>query len=223
MSKIKHALLLVGSVRARSSSAGLAKGLGDLLMSQGLTAETMLLIPDTLNRNWDGLLAAWERADLIVLSFPLYVDSLPSYVIRGLEMLAGWHQGRDTNTTKEFAAICNSGFPEASQNQTALSICELFAGQMGLRWLGGLPLGGGGALGGNTPQESGGMMRNVVDALKLAASALASGECIPDQAVELISKPFIPASLYRIVGGRSFKQQAEKNGVVHQVKARPYQ
>lgn len=222
MKPVRKALILVGSVRPRSNSAGLAKGLGDLLTAKGVDVESMRLIPDNLaGDKWQTLSSAWERADLIVLSFPLYVDSLPSYVIRGLEQLAARFSPQE-NSGKSFAVICNCGFPEAEQTAIALSICQMFAEQAGLNWLGGLPQSGGEALGGKTPQELGGMMRNTTQAYGLASPALAAGEPLPPAAVTLSSKPILPAWIMRIIGSRRFRQSAKENGVLGQIRKTPY-
>jgi hypothetical protein len=81
-----------------------------------------------------------EAADLVVLAFPLYVDSLPAPVIAALEKIAAQRLGRSTR--QRFTAIANCGFPEASHNAPALAICSEFARQSGFAWAGSLALGG---------------------------------------------------------------------------------
>ena len=80
------------------------------------------------------LLAAVAAADLVVLSFPLYVDSLPAPVdprARADRRLARGGRARRPGARRAeqpaFVAICQSGFPEVEHNEVALEICRNFA------------------------------------------------------------------------------------------------
>ena len=120
-------------------------------------------------------------------------------------------------------AIVNSGFPETRQNAVALAICQEFAAQSGMRWSGGLALGGGGMIGEqplNATKRSGLPVKHVIESLDLTAEALAEGRPVPAQAVNLMTKnPFawMPFALYRWIyirfGGKGFEKEAAKNGV----------
>ena len=72
-----------------------------------------------------------DSSDLIILAFPLYVDSLHSQVIKTLELIAEHEKGKLNLGKKKFVAIANSGFPEANHNNTALTVCHIFAKQVG--------------------------------------------------------------------------------------------
>ena len=108
-------------------------------------------------------------------------------------------------------AIANCGFPEAQRNATALAICRQLADEAGFAWAGGLALGEGGAIVGRSLAEVGGMAHNVVDALDLAAAALAAGEPAPTEAVALLARPFIPASADMLMGVLGRLMQARRN------------
>lgn len=118
----------------------------------------------------DALVGAVAAADLVVLSFPLYVDSTPAAVIRAMELIA---RRRDGTRSTPFVAVVNNGFLEASPDDIVLRICRLFARDAGLEWRGGLVLGGGPAINGLPLSEGGGVARNVRAALDQAAEALA--------------------------------------------------
>lgn len=60
-------------------------------------------------------------------------------------------------------------------------------------------------------------------ALTLAATELAQGQPIPEEAQKLITKPFIPAWLYRLFGGIGWRQQAKRWGVQKEMPRKPYQ
>lgn len=218
-------VLLVGSAkRPRSTSESLGTYLVERLRERGLACE-MILIYRSL-RSDEGrraLLAAIERADILLLAFPLYVDSLPSLVIRTLELLAECRQTSAKTRKQRLLAIVNCGFPEAHHNDTALAICRRFGKEAGFEWSGGLALGGGEAIDGQLLPGVKVMARNVIKSLDLTADALAAGEPIPQEAVRLMAKPFLPSWMYTWLGERRWRQRAKKHGVRDELDTRPYQ
>jgi len=152
MSVVKKTLLLVGSPKyAGSSSESLGTYLLEQLSEKGIVTENIHI--NQLLKKTNGeeeLLNAVNNCGLLILSFPLYVDSLPSGTIKALEIIAqdrAQNRNVKENSKQQFMlAICQSGFPEAHQSNIALAICRCFAGEAGFTWAGGLALGGGGAL-----------------------------------------------------------------------------
>ncbi len=116
----------------------------------------------------------------------------------------------------------NSGFPEASQNATALRICRRFADEARFEWAGGIALGGGEAIGGRPLAKVGGMARNVVRALDLAASELAAGRPVPEAAIRLMARPLVPTWLYLLFGRRGWRRRAARHHAGDRMDARPY-
>lgn len=163
-----------------------------------------------------------ERADLITLAFPLYIDSLPAPVIKAMELIKEERDRLEPKKSNNFIAIVNNGFPEASQNTTVLRICRVFAKECNFLWKGGIMLGGGGAIGGVALQERGGMVRNIVRGLDIAAGALKDDKDVPQEAIDLISKKIIPYSLYNIIGNLGWKSQAKKFNARKKLKDKPY-
>lgn len=221
---IRKALLLVGSPRTRNSNSNsIGEYLFDQLRTQSITTDkiylyTVLRTPEKL-RAFD---EAIEAADLIVLAFPLYVDSLPSPVIELLEYIAANRKGLKRRG-QLFAAIANCGFPEAQHNMTALRICELFAGHAGFEWAGSLALGGGEAIAGKPLIEGGGRTIHIRKSLDDAAEALRQGHAIPQSAQEKIGKSVIPHWVYRMVGGLGWKKQARRYGADESLREQPYE
>lgn len=225
MSEHGKVLLLVGSAkRPRSTSESLGEYLLERLRARGSETDT-LLIHRSLRSNQHGeaLLAAIDRADILVLASPLYVDSLPYLVVRTLELIAKRRERVSEPGGKRFVAIVNSGFPEAMQNGTALAICRKFALESGLGWAGGLALGGGEAINGRPLSEVGRMARRVTRSLDLAAAALAEGKPVPDEAVTLMAKPLVPSWAYTLLGEISWRRRAKRYGVQKNLRDRPYQ
>lgn len=221
----KNVLLLVGSAkRPRSNSESLGSYLCQRLAESGFKTETLRLYRALRSEeSIEALLAAMDRADVVVLATPLYVDCLPALVIRALELIAQHRQGNAAPKAQRLVALLNCGFPEARHNDPALAICRQFAREAGFEWAGGLSLGGGQAIGERPLAELGGMMRHAVQALDLAAEALAAGQPVPEAAVEEMAKPFIPAWTYTLMGGFGWRKQAKKHGTQKKLNVRPYQ
>jgi hypothetical protein len=163
-----------------------------------------------------------DSSDLLILAFPLYVDSLPSRVVAALELIAEHRRIENIPTRRRVVAIVNSGFPEARQNDLALAICRRFAQEVGIDWAGGLALGGGPMIGGRALSQVGGSVRNVMKALDLTATAISEGEPVPKEAVALTAKPMIPLWLYVWMANRGWNRQFKKYGTRPRLYDRPY-
>ena len=220
----RRALLLLGSPKPhRSASLSLGEYLLEGLAARGFATSTVHI--HTVLRGSAGidqLVAETDAADLVILAFPVYVDSLPAPVIRALEAIAAHRRAPGRRGGQRFVAITNCGFPEAAHTDVPLAICRHFAAEAGFRWAGGLGLGGGGAVEGRRIEQAGGMVRHVRQALDLAAAALADGHAIPHEAGELFARPLMPSGFYRLAANVGFIVQAWKSGVLSRLRARPY-
>jgi multimeric flavodoxin WrbA len=230
----KRALLLVGSpkpgLRAstpddRSASLALGRALARRLAGQGVEGRTLFLSETVrLGAATEQMLASVAAADLLVLSFPLSVDSLPAPAIEALELIANARRlraGQNAQPRPGFFALCQSGFPEAEQSAAALAICRRFAHEAGFAWRGGLAIGGGPALASRL--RPGGPARHALAALDAAASALAAGQAAPPEVVKLAARPIMPALRYRLAAEREFRRQARQHGVRRPSASRPFE
>ena len=218
-----HSLLLIGSPRRRSTSESLGGYLLERLAEKGFETERLHLHRILKSKAVrDELLTATDRADLVILASPLYVDCLPYPVIEALETLAAHRQERQPRQGQRLLALLNCGFPEVEHNATALDICHQFAREAGFEWAGGLALGGGGAINGRPLAQVQGLARHAIRALELAAEALAQGQPVPPEAVALMAKPLVPTWLYVRAAHLNWKRAARKYGVQKQLEARPY-
>lgn len=223
MNSQRLALLLVGSGKQpQSTSEALGSYLLERLDELGYQTE-ILRIPHILRPDAGGnmLLKATDRASIVVLAFPTYIDSLPASVTKALELVAE-HRRAQGDISQQFLAIANCGFPETQHNDTALEICRLFAREAGYSWAGGLALGGGEALNGMPLKEAGWRARNVVKALNITAQALAKGEVVPEEAVELMGKPIVPTWLYLLIGEFGWRKRARAFGCKANLQDRPF-
>lgn len=81
-------------------------------------------------------------ADAWIFAYPLYVDGIPGHllqVLRYLEM-AGL-----SNPNRKIYGICNCGFYEGEQNESALEVLRNWSTKCGYIWGGAVGVGGGGA------------------------------------------------------------------------------
>ena len=210
--RIRKALLIGASPKGmRGASWSLGCYVLDCLESQGIAARKRGLRPhETIRED-----VAW--ADLLILSFPLYADGVPSQLLRLMQRLAAERPG-----PKFLAAFCNCGFPESRQNETALRICRKFASEAGFAWLGGVGRGGGGMLSGQPLREAGGAFEKTRRALAEAAGALAKAEPIPDRVVLEAEAPLIPDWAYRSTATLAMLYGLLKNGRFSKRNDRPF-
>ncbi len=226
MSVPQRVLLLMGSPRKAES---LSESLGNYLIDQmrslapQLETETFRLYPAlNTNKSDQALFEAVDRADLIVLAFPLYIDNLPVNTIRALERLGEYRERQPAPKAQALMLICNCGFPEAQHCKPAEEICRSFARHVGMAWRGALLIGAGGMYGGAPLGEQKGRNRYLVPAFEQAAAALVKGEEIPAESSVLAATPSIPRGLYTFMGNLGWYTQALKNKVFTKLNARPY-
>ncbi len=222
-----RALLIVGSpkVKSPSTSAVLGEYLLAQLKQRGWSTESLRLRGNLLQgEGQTEFLAAVDRANLLLLVFPLYIDSLPFLMMKSLEVMAEHLSTTPQKHPKRLFAIANNGFPEVHHDAVALSICRQFAIDTGMVWSGGLALGAGlGLFNGQSIEETQRKVlpvKHVIQALDLASAALADGQIVNPEATKLMAKtpiPLIPFRLWRWlyikVANRLMRQWAAANQV----------
>ena len=169
----RNVLLLIGSAKQPgcSTSESLALYLSDRLVENGWASQTLYVhsVLRTEARSLE-MCSAVDRADLVVLAAPLYVDSLPYLVTSAMERIAEHRTSASACIdAPSFVAVINCGFPEAQHNDVALAICRQFSYAAGLRWAGGLSLGGGGFVHGAPLEECGSRAEGIRGELYQAA------------------------------------------------------
>lgn len=219
----QHILLIVGSPKGSKSTSGvLGKHLIDKLPH--INTDIVYLYQSLkTEQNQHIFLSRVDNADIIVLAFPLYVDSPPAAVMRAMELINQRRKNVANPRKQKIMAIINCGFPEAHQNDTALAICRKFAFESEFEWLGGLTLGGGGAVDGQPLDKLGRMSRNIKKSLDMAATDIANGGSISKEAFDLMAKPMMPVWLYLLGGNWGWKCIAKKNGVIKRINECPHQ
>ena len=107
------------------------------LFTSGEKVTEKLLSPADYKR----ILSRLADADAVVFCLPLYVDGVPSHVLRFLETLEGF--SRENGLGFRVYCIANNGFIEGRQNEPLMQVFEHFCTRAGLRWCGGVGIGGG--------------------------------------------------------------------------------
>ncbi len=232
-----RALLIVGSPRVKSpSTSGVLGGyVVEQLKQRGWETESLTLRGHLLQgKGQTEFLAAVDRANLILLAFPLYIDSLAFLMMKSLEVMAKHICARSQENPKRLFAIANNGFPEAHNNAPALAICRQFAADTGMIWSGGLAMGAGATLfNGQLIEEAQRKLipvKHVIQALDMASAALADGQIVPPEAAKLIAKipiPFIPFRLWRWLFIKLMNRYIRQTAAANQVSdserfAQPY-
>ncbi len=219
-----HILMLSGTPKTKES---VSEMIGNYLLTKAeaekCTTSSIRIrsaLKDDASRQ--EMLEAMENADIIVYSGPLYVDSFPSSVIEGMEIMIEHFAGQKFNDKKtRFLAVSNCGFPEAHQNQASLDIMRYFAYKCGFEWAGGFAVGCGPALSQGL-EKMGGMTSGIRKALEMAAKALAKGDEIPENAFAMISKDLMPAWVYVKMATMGMKEEAKKHKATEHLYDKPY-
>jgi hypothetical protein len=219
-----NALLLIGSPKSGESAS---RSFGDAMLgrlsARRAETRTARVTPAFQSQEtMDRLMADVDWADLVLLSSPVYVDTLPAPVMRLLET---WGRratapGAAVRRPVRLAALVQCGFPEARHCASAIDVCEEFCRESGVGWAGALAFGCGGALAGRTPEHS--PLARVVPSLDQAADALAAGDAIPAEAAQSFGRQFAPTWGYTLFGGFSWWWMARKRGGREPLRLRRY-
>ena len=87
------------------------------------------------------VLDALRDADNVVFGLPLYVDGVPSHMLVFMKEMERFC--RDNGICLNVYVLSNSGFIEGRQNKPLMMVFERFCERAGLRFLGGMGIGGG--------------------------------------------------------------------------------
>jgi hypothetical protein len=137
---------------------------------------------------------------VVVLAFPLYIDSIPSTV---LDMLIGLENHIKKGAVKDIAvyAIINNGFYEGNQTGIAFEIVRNWCERAGARFGGGVGQGAGEMIGAlkNTPMNKG-PFNNLGRALASLAEKMETKEPFGTRYLS----PYFPRFLWRFMARHTF-------------------
>ena len=107
------------------------------LMTGGVKVTEHLRTPADENRILDQL----RDAQTVVFGLPLYVDGIPSHVLRFMQRMEAFC--RENGLHLHVYCIANNGFIEGKQNEPLMQSFAHFCTRAGLEWGGGVGIGGG--------------------------------------------------------------------------------
>ena len=87
------------------------------------------------------ILGELRDAQAVVFGLPLYVDGIPSHVLRFMEEMEAYCKRSELHLS--VYCIANNGFIEGKQNEPLMRSFEHFCSRAGLSWGGGVGIGGG--------------------------------------------------------------------------------
>ena len=87
------------------------------------------------------ILERLRGAQAVVFGVPLYVDGIPSHVLRFMEEMEAFCKENEIHPS--VYCVANNGFIEGKQNEPLMQSFEHFCGRAGLAWGGGVGIGGG--------------------------------------------------------------------------------
>jgi hypothetical protein len=193
--------IINGSPKSGDSASGvIAKALQNRM---GQAADC--LICSAARQKRSEVMEAFEGRGALVFIFPLYVDGVPSHLLRLLD--DNMDEIASASPEAVVYAVANNGFYEGRQNAVALEIMRNFCARSGLGWGQGLGVGAGGMI---TAVPVGyGPMKNLGGALDLLARNILHGGTAGDCMFE----PNFPKFLYKIAAHMKWRLKAAKNGV----------
>jgi hypothetical protein len=221
MSK-QNLVLLNGSPKGKGGTSG---SIGDFILSkisdENVKKEIHHVGKSLRNEEkWNNMVESLKNANSIILTFPLYWDSLPSHLIKAFENLYSIKE--DLDRSPNFYVIVNNGFPEPWHNEVAIEICKNFSKKMNFKWQGALNIGGGAAIAGRALEETGGMTYKLRETLEMASKAIENRESIPPKIKDRLSKPLYPPFFSLVFGCMGWRKQAKQKGAKTSLKAKPY-
>lgn len=215
-------LLINGSPKpGRSTSGSILDHIEKSLKGKGEVHKTRCIdIVDDENK-FDEFLKVISGSDIIIIAYPLYVDSLPYVLTRTLHNI--WKRRDQLEQKKRrLMTIGNCGFPEADHISLSTRVLKNFSNRMGFHWSGALVIGGGGGIGGRPLKDAGGQFRYIVNAIDTSLDSILKGEEIPKEIQKLMEKPAISPFIYRNMGNIGWWMQARKKKLKVSLKHRPY-
>lgn len=197
-------VLLNPSVRyIKGNSAKLLNELNKLLKT-----ETEIINLQQYTNNFDELYKKLYDASAIVLCMPLYVDGMPSQMIRFLEKYLKEYDGG----IKKIYGLVNMGLYESNQLKNIFEMIKQFSKKMHFEYCGSLGISAGELIGGLTemmPLQKG-PSKDVYDGISELAYSINNNEKINDiyKGVRLI-----PRWLFIKIANISFNLTGKRNGL----------
>ena len=200
----EKAILLNCSLRADKSNT---KRILNALSRNIYIEKELINISNYMNRI-DELLSILKEADRIILGIPLYVDGIPSHVLRIMEKI----EKMNNMGNKKIYVVTNMGFYESAQEENLIHMTRKWTECCGFTYGGGLGIGAGEMVGKmiDSSIAEKGPSRNAALALNNLGVAISESRCIEDM---YINPYMFPRALYIMAANSSWPRDAKENGL----------
>lgn len=180
----KNILLLNGSTRIKGNSLTICKSIEKSILDKGKSVE-IESIQQHLNNKSIGILEdKIQKADVIGIVSPLYVDGFPYPVIAFLEEIQKRYSGILKGKKLFLVGQCN--FPQSSRITPMVLSCQCFAKEVGMQFLGAMAYGGSVIrIEGKTLEEAGKEGARMIKALDMSIEDILNGRDISEKAKKL--------------------------------------
>lgn len=147
-------------------------------------------------------------AKTIVLGIPLYVDGIPSHVLRIMEEMEGYEASKE----KKIYVVSSMGMYESSQIKNLLSMIKTWCCACGYIYGGGIAIGAGGMMRSLVRPNAGagGPAKNVILGLRELANAINSSSEIADIYADALN---FSRRLYMKIANSNWPKSAKQNGL----------
>ena len=200
----EKAMLLNASVRfEKGNSAKFSSLLESSLKKETETAALMKSI-----NHPEELLEKLDSVSDLVLCTPLYVDGLPSQLIRFLEKMEKEYEG----TSKRVYVLANMGLYESSQLENLFGQVKQWCDHMGFEYCGGLGISAGELVGGlmELMPFGKGPLKTIAEGLEKLTEAVEGCEKMG----EVYAEPYhFPRALFMVIANKSWNITARRNGL----------
>lgn len=198
--------LINGSPKHKNSSSGnLLKLLSSKLQEKNTIEEYIFRTSEISSNDLEQI----SKCNVIVFAFPLYVDGIPSHLLRCLYQMEKYLSYDKSNEIYVYA-IVNAGFYEGKQAYIAIDMMKNWAEKANIKWGQGIGIGGGGMISMiEKSTDSQGPMKSVHTTLASLADNILSSK----SSYELYTTPGIPRLVYKVGGEMGWRQAAKKNGL----------
>ena len=200
----KGTILLNCSLRADASNS---KKMLDAL-SEKITGDKESVNLSTYISRQDELVSKLKNAEKIVLGTPLYVDGIPSQLLRIMKQME-----QDPGTeNKIIYAVTNMGFYESVQQKHLVAMIKRWCKKCGYKYGGAVAIGGGEMIGMmiNSPSAEKNPAKNAALALKKLGEAVSSSSTIENV---YANAAMFPRFMYMSVANLSWPRSGKLNGL----------
>jgi len=198
--------LINGSPKFKNSASGnILDSLKPKLQDKNIIEEYLFRSTEISNADLEQI----AKCNIIVFAFPLYVDGIPSHLLRCLYQMEKYLSS-NTNNEIYVYTIVNIGFYEGKQAAIAIEMMKNWTEKANVKWGQGIGIGGGGMMSMlDKSTDSQGPMKSVHNALIAFANNIIS--CKSQD--EIYTSPGIPRIVYKIGGEMGWRKAAKKNGL----------